>query len=150
MNLDRRLTGEHVSGEGELHGALTLKIRPTDRFAIELGEGELEATPADGMIQIHDRETVENLVARLSLGDEQTLMKVRDQIVAAVQDFRFTMFRVEFTPQDDSVLCQIKTKGIHRTGQNPQEIGGATVNIHHFDDILRLVIRGKSLYDRWE
>lgn len=144
------LTSDRVRGEGELEGLLAIKIRPTSKFAIELGEGVLEATAANGYIQIRDQETVNNLVSRMDLGGDDTLLQVRDRIVAAVQDFNFTAFSVEFMPENDEVNCRIETKGIGRVGQNPQEIGGAVVNIHHFDDILRAVIRGKSLYDQVE
>jgi hypothetical protein len=55
---------------------------------------------------------------------------VGDRIVAAIQDFDFTSLRIEFEETVLGTEFHIVTQGRGRQGEDAQEIGSLTLNIH--------------------
>ena len=68
-------------------------------------------------------------------------------MVAALQDYQYTMLRLHFIPTDQGLLCTLMTKGRGRQGRDAQEIESLTINLHGFDDAIRAALAGKSLWD---
>jgi hypothetical protein len=143
------LTEDRIQGEGELSGALKLAIQPLAREKFSIIEGYLFAQPAGGWIKTDDSEAISRIVeaGTASLSGDERLEQVRDRVVAALQDYQYTMLRLHFIPEDQGLLCTLMTKGRGRKGPDAQEIESLTINLHGFDEAIRAALAGKSLWD---
>jgi hypothetical protein len=143
------MTGDRIHGEGELSGELALMIQPLAREKFAIHQGYLFAEPAGGWIQTDDSESISRILDQgtASLSGDERLGEVRDRVVAALQDYQYTMLRLHFIPTDQGLLCTLMTKGRGRQGRDAQEIESLTINLHGFDDAIRAALAGKSLWD---
>jgi hypothetical protein len=139
-----------IRGEGELQGSIRVEFEPQARQFIRFGAGFLYAGSKSGWIQTDDSETVQQILsqgdAALSSGGDARLTQVKDRIVAALQDYQYSLLRFHFIPETDGLLCKVETKGRGR-GFDGQEIESLTINLHGFDSALRAALAGKSLWD---
>jgi hypothetical protein len=143
------MTDDRIRGEGELSGQVALTIQPLAREKFRISHGYLFAEPAGGWIQTDDSESISRILQQgtASLSGDKRLEQVRDRVVAALQNYQYTMLRLHFIPEDEGLLCTLMTQGQGRTGPNPQEIESLTINLHRFDEAIRAALAGKSLWD---
>lgn len=145
------LTSGKIKGEGRLGGELALTYVPQARKKILIGEGSLSARSSAGWVQTNDSEGLVQQIIQSNpeLGADERLTEVKQRIIGALMDFQYSQFQLDFVPQPDGgTTCVITTKGAARTGSNPQEIGGLTINVNHFDDRLNQVILLLSAMNR--
>ena len=146
------LTSGRADAQGTLDGRVQLNYQASKRNPVSVTAGDLHSTSANGWIRTGDAETLEEMlkqsVVDSSMGGQWD--QIKDRIVRALQDFQYSTFDVSLQPEGDHVVCKISTAGKGRRGPDAQEIGGLTVNIRPFDEILNQALGIKSALERRE
>ncbi|MBI1371198.1 MAG: hypothetical protein GC159_00320 [Phycisphaera sp.] len=128
------LTGEKITGTGQLYGRIPIVFRPDAGRKLLFGDGYLYAKSGKGELRFRDAEMVgqllENADPRFRAND--TLGKVRGQVVEALADFEYSMFRFDLIESDGDITLRLETRGEGRTGAR-QELGSFVVNWNHFE-----------------
>ena len=141
------IPGERATGEGSLYGRLSVSIHwPTIHF----GSGFLYAAPGRGTVELADAELVGNLLTRSDprFATDPNLVQTRQQIVRALHDFTYTVFKVDFVPERAGLLARLHFQGKGRQGKDAPEIGGLTINLRGVDEALNAAIFVKRARDR--
>ena len=125
-----------VKGEGYMYGRLPIRVDQNSEFALTFGEGFLYAKPGKGWIKLSDRPEIQKQAYK-SL-EEAIAALTRDaqaRLLEAVNDFEFDILKFDFVRENNGIRCVVFTSGSGRTGFK-QPIGGLTVNIHNFGELL--------------
>lgn len=138
---------EDVSGEGTLYGRLPVAviwpqvleegevIIAWSQPLVEFGQGFIYATPGGGRLRIAKPE--EYFGEALNRQDPH----VKAAIVSALKDLNYSVLKMDFLKEQDDSLAKVFIAGKARTGRDPAEIGGLTLNIRGYDKYLRAYLR---------
>jgi hypothetical protein len=143
-----------ATGTGGLYGRLPVEVRwpqgqpgvaATTRWGqpqVSFGEGFVYATPEGGRLRLADSaQFIDQYIAgadpRLRPGG--ALEDVRRRLVAALTDLEYNTLRVDFTRQQaDRLSARVFVAG--QGANDGPAVGGLTVNIHGFDEALRVYL----------
>lgn len=142
------LTRERADGEGRLRGSFDIDWNPQSNPRLQFTGGALAAHPPHGFIRVHDApalgELLEQADARFSI--DETMQRVKERIVEALQDLGYTSLRFVFIPDGPGTTLQAEIKGRGRTGQR-QEFEGLVVNFRRFAHQLQYALGAQAAVD---
>lgn len=130
-------------GEGRLYGHVPFAARiRAEGVELAFGNGYLFAEPGGGYLEVDDAMALEELLESQDprFRTDETLSRVKRNIVDALRDFEYSMLRVDLVKEREGVTASIATSGKGRRGNPPQEIGSLNVNIRGFDQLLNDLI----------
>ncbi len=131
---------ERVTGEGQLVGRLQLRIRTAPTFAVQPGSGFLYARGTGTLAVADPAAATKFLAGKTPLAGSLDLRgEVRQRLIEALSDFRFTALRFTFTRSDEDLLMRVYTEGRGRKGAR-QAVEGLTINVRNADDLLNLAL----------
>ncbi|MBC7772843.1 MAG: YdbH domain-containing protein, partial [Pyrinomonadaceae bacterium] len=137
------LTKEHATGDGRVEGEVDIAIDLT-AGAVRIDElsGSLRADPQHGFIQVADAEAVGELLDSQDprFATDPTMRPVRDKIVAALRDFRYSTLTVALAKEEDTTVATAYLSGFGRHGQDPQGLN-LTLNLHVKNELMDLASR---------
>ncbi len=147
------LTSQRVQATGLLYGRLPVIVKIKPSPAIQIGNGYLYARPDPGTIKIGDADLVGGLLekadGRFASGGPQ--FELRQRIVAALSDYRYSKLTFDFVRREGRVDCLVGTVGkgpLSRSDgtaePNPLEFGGLNFNINNFGDTLNSALIMKT------
>lgn len=135
---------DEVTGSGTLHGHLsaTVELRPSLR--LHLRQGVLLAEPG-GMLALKDVRAAKAILASAgTIRDPTSIQRLaQERLLEALKSMRYSSLRFELIREQGVVTLQAHVAGRGTRGAR-QEIGGLTVNIHHFEDALNELLRLRS------
>jgi hypothetical protein len=142
------ITANHATGEGRVSGHVDVTIDWSSGSLKLAGlTGSLRADPEHGFIQTTDADALAELLERQDprFATDQVMRPVRDKIIAALRDFRFTKLTVDLSRPEDHTVALTYLSGFGRHGEDPQGLN-LTLDLHVHDSFASLAARiaGKS------
>ena len=136
------LSDGRSTSDGVLGGTMTVRVDAALRQPVRVLGGHLEGTPSQGNIAVEDARMLSQFLDRSAAQalDQEQWEALRTRLVEALADYRYSLFQVDFLPEEDDVLCRIQTSGRGRTGPDSQEIALLTINVRNFNDVLNNVM----------
>jgi hypothetical protein len=144
------VSGERATGEGRLNGKIAIAWDPATRQRFTFGEGYLHAQPGRGIIQTRDLSALEQRLEQdmPQFKTDKGLAQVKRRLLNALQDFEYSVFRIDFIPTETELMAETIISGKGRQGPDAQEIGELRILLREFDVLLRQLLLGKELFDR--
>jgi hypothetical protein len=146
------LTGEKITGSGQLYGRVPVKFHPKDQDMISLGAGFIYSKPGEATLTVGDSKKVADLINRADpeLAGNAQFAQIKQKAYEALSDFEYSMFRFDLVPEGDTVMLRVETRGKGRKGENPLEIGSLVVNVRGLEPAVNelLLVKGKLLPGR--
>jgi len=126
------VTQGRARGEGMLAGRIAVAWDAARPQEFTIRESTLTAQPSQGRLTISEEHDLRKLLEESDprFQDDEFMNTVGDKIIAAIQDFLFTSLEIEFEEGGSGTEIHIITRGRGRQGEDPQEIGSLTLNIH--------------------
>jgi hypothetical protein len=140
------LTDGRATGEGTLDGRVPFIIRPP---RIWLGQGYFHSTPGGGRISVADAGGLDKLLEQSDprFRTDQNMQVLKQRLIEALRDFRYDTLQFDFLPERQGTMLRAFTSGRGLRGEQPQEIGGLTVNVPNIDVVLWQLLSLRSALD---